>query len=466
MNGQSRGAFKTRYNDWQPRFGLAYRINDRTVFRGGFGRFFLPEAAYGGSAGFASNTPFVATTGGGLGSYLPTGTLSNPYPNGLIAPTGAGAGLNTFLGQSITFNNPNRDIPYVYTWSVGFQRQLPLRSVVSVEYVGSRSYHINTNDNQAGGARNIDVPSLQQLSLAQQNSTYFTQAVPNPFAGLLPGTSLNGATVPRSQLLIPYPQFTAVFEGSESVGKLWYDSLQVNLEKRLSEGLVFNLAYTFSKQIEALAFLNNQDALPSKTLAATDRPSRLVLSGVYQLPFGRGRKYFSNVGHGLDLLVGGWEYNWDGVVQSGTPMSLPGNFNLIADPRIGQQTYGFFFNTCELLSNGTTRMPNPAHSGFITGCNNPAWQQIANTSITLRTNPLRSSNLRNPWAPSYDMSLVKKFNIRESINAEFRFEAFNVFNTVIRGGPTTDPNSNNFGLVAIGQSNYPRQVQLGFKLNF
>jgi hypothetical protein len=64
------------------------------------------------------------------------------------------------------------------------------------------------------------------------------------------------------------------------------------------------------------------------------------------------------------------------------------------------------------------------------------------------------------------MSLVKRFNIRENINADFRFEAFNVFNTVIRGAPTTDPTSQNFGLVAIGQSNYPRQVQLGFKFNF
>jgi len=343
---------------------------------------------------------------------------------------------------------------------------LPLRSVIDIEYVGSRSYHINTNDNQAGTARNINVPSLQQLALAQQNSTYFTQAVPNPFAGLLPGTSLNSATVPRSQLLIPYPQFSAVFEGSESVGKLWYDSLQVNLEKRLSEGLVFNVAYTFSKQIEALTFLNNQDRLPARTLPATDRPHRLVISGVYQLPFGRGRKFLGGAGHALDLLVGGWEYNWDGVMQSGTPLSLPGNFSLIADPRTTPQTYNYFFNTCELLSNGTTRMPNPAHNGFVTGCANPAWQQIANTSVTLRTNPLRSPNVRNPWAPSFDMSLVKRFNIRENINADFRFEAFSVFNTVIRGTPTTDPTSQNFGLVAIGQSNYPRQVQLGFKFNF
>jgi hypothetical protein len=466
QGGQDRGAFNTKYTDIQPRFGFAYKLNDKTVLRGGVGRFFFPEVAYGGSAGFASNTPFVATTGGGINAFIPINTLSNPYPNGLIAPTGASAGLNTFLGQSITFNNPNRQIPYVWTYSVGVQRQLPGKMVMDLEYVGSRSHAINTNDNQAGGARNLNAPSLAQLQRAQQDATYFSQAVPNPFAGLLPGTSLNGATVPRSQLLLPYPQFTGVFEGSESVGRLWYDSLQLNIEKRLSAGLVVELAYTFSKQIEALAFLNPQDPRPAKTLANTDRPSRLSLSGVYQFPFGRGRKFGSNVGHAMNQLIGGWEYNWSGVIQSGSPMNLPGNYNLIGDPRLSDQSFGTWFNTCELLTNGTTRQPNAAHNGFVTGCSNPVWSQIANTSIALRTNPLRSPNLRNPWEPIFDMSLVKRFIVREGMSADFRLEAFNALNTVIRGGPNTDPTSTNLGLVSLGQSNFPRQVQLGFKFNF
>ena len=467
QGGQSSSAFNTRYNDWQPRVGAAYRVAARTVLRGGYGRFYLPEASYGGSAGFAANTPFVATTGGGINAFIPTGTLSNPFPNGLIAPTGSGAGLQTFAGQSITFNNPNRKIPHVDSYSAGVQHQLPWNVVVDAEYVGSRSHDINTNDNQAGGARNLNVPSLGQLSQAQQNASYFSQAVPNPFAGLLPGTNLNGATVPRQQLLLPYPQFAAVFEGEESVGRLWYDSFQLNVEKRFSQGLVMDAAYTWSKQIEALAFLNNQDTLPSKTLAATDRPQRLALSAVYQFPFGRGRRFAGNVGRGMNLLIGGWEYNVLGIVQSGTPLNLPGNFNLIGDPRANNtQSYSSWFNTCELLSNGTTRMPNAAHNGFVTGCSNPAFQQIANTSITLRTNPLRSPNIRNPWAPSFDMSLVKRFHIVERLSADFRFEAFNVFNTVIRGAPNTDPTSTQFGLVSLGQSNFPRQVQLGFKVNF
>jgi hypothetical protein len=225
-------------------------------------------------------------------------------------------------------------------------------------------------------------------------------------------------------------------------------------------------AYTWSKQIEALAFLNNQDPRPAKTLAANDRPQRLAFSGVYQFPFGHGRHWGANVGHGLDLLVGGWEFNWLGVVQSGTPMNLPGNFNLVGDPRISGPNHNQYFNTCELLTNGTTRMPNAAHNGFTTGCSNPVWQQIANTTFTLRTNPLRSPNIRNPWAPQWDMSIVKRFAIWERVSADFRFEAFNVFNTVIQNQPNTDPNSTNFGFISLGQPNFPRQVQLGFKLNF
>jgi hypothetical protein len=464
QNGQPSTAFDTQWGNIQPRIGAAYKLTGRTVLRGGFGRFFLPEAAYGGSAGFSSNTPFVATQGGGINAFIPTGTLSNPYPQGLIPPTGASLGLNTFAGQSVTFNNPDRKIPYVNSYSFGVQHQLPWSAVLDVSYVGSRTYHINTNDNQAGGARNINVPTVAQLQQANQNASFFSQAVPNPFAGLLPGTTLNSATIPRQKLLLPYPQFTAVFEGSESVGRLWYDSLQINFEKRLSQGLVLDGAYTWSKQIEALSFLNNQDPRPAKTLAATDRPHRFVISGVYQFPFGRGRRFAHSVGRGWDALIGGWEYNVLGVIQSGTPMNLPGNFNLLSDPSISNGNHNQYFNTCQLLTNGTTRMPNAAHNGFVTGCSNPAWVQL--TGFVLRSNPLRSPDIRNPWAPSFDMSMVKRFHIVERVSADFRFEAFNVFNTVIQNQPNTDPTSTQFGFISLGQSNFPRQVQLGFKLNF
>lgn len=464
--GRSRAAFNQDLNNVQPRIGAAYRVSDHTVVRGGYGIFYLPEATYGGAAGFASDTPFIATSGGGMDAFRPVGTLSNPFPSGPIAPSGASAGLATFAGRDIIFQNPDRKIPYVHSFSFGVQHQLPWNLVVDTTYVGSRTIGVNTNDNQAGSARNLNVLSTQQLAQAHQNPSVFNQAVSNPFAGLLPGTNLNGATLARRQLLLPYPEFGQVLFGLEPIGKIWYDSLQVNVEKRFSAGLVFQGAYTWAKNLEAVSFLNDQDARPTRNLAATDRTHRFVLSGVYQFPFGRGRRFLGGAGRLANLAVGGWEYNWIGTLQSGTPLNLPGNYDLIGSlsPNAGQ-SYGQWFNTCELLANGTTRQPNAANTGFVTGCSNPAWLQRSDTTYTLRNTPFRGS-YRVPWSPQWDMSLNKKFFVREGINGEFRFETFNTFNTVIHNEPNNNPDSTQFGLVSIGQRNFPRQLQLGFKFNF
>ena len=100
------------------------------------------------------------------------------------------------------FVNPDRKIPRAHQWSFGIQHQLPWSVKIDASYVGSRTYDVNTGDNQTGGARNINVNSAQQIAQFRQDANYFNQSVPNPFAGLLPG-SLGGATVPRSQLLKP-----------------------------------------------------------------------------------------------------------------------------------------------------------------------------------------------------------------------------------------------------------------------
>ncbi len=463
-DNSNRGAFNTNYGDWQPRIGAAFQAASHTVVRGGYGIFYLPEAAYGGSQGFAIDTPFVSTTGGGAAGFTPANTLSNPFPSGILQPTGSSAGLSTFLGQNIIFQNVDRKIPYVHSFSFGVQHQMPWNLVLDVSYVGSRTNHINTGDNNAGGARNLNVNTPAQLALARQDSNYFNASVPNPFAGLLPGTNLNGATVTRRQLLLPYPQFGNVQEASESIGKIWYDSLQTSLEKRFSAGLVFVAAYTWSKNLEAVAFLNDQDPAPTRTETAFDRTHRFVWSGVYQLPFGRGRHFGGSMPRVLDLAVGGWEYNWIGTYQSGTPFSYGGNVDLIGDPALSNQSFNQYLNGCTLQLNGTSRQVNAAHNGF-DPCTNPVFAVRQNFS--LRSLPFRSAQIRNPWRPQWDMSFNKRFAIvGERVNAQFRFEAFNIFNTPIRNAPNNDPNSTQFGLVTLNQSNFPRQIQLGFKLNF
>ncbi len=453
VNGNTRSAFSTDYTHWQPRIGAAYQLAPRTVLRGGFGMFYLPESFFGGVQGFAADTPFVATSGGGVNAFIPANTLSNPFPNGINQPTGTSLGLATFAGNNVVFTNPNLKIPHVNQYSFGIEHQLPGAIKIEASYVGSRTYDLNTGDNQLGSARNINVNTAAQIAQARQTPGYFNDAVKNPFAGLLPGTSFNGATVSRSQLLRPFPQFGSVLEYGESVGKSWYDALQVSVEKRYTRGLVLVLAYTWSKNLEAVDFLNPQDATPAKTFTAVDRPQRLVLSGVYELPFGRGKLIGKDVNRGWNMLIAGWEYNFIGTIQSGTPVGLPGNVDLVGNPTVSNQSFNSWFNNCVANTSG------------VATCSNPAFQLRGPN--TLRTIPFRVGAIRNPSRPLWDMSLNKKVYINERFNVQARLEAFNVLNSVIRNSPGTDPtNAANFGIITLSQSNIPRQVQLGFKLNF
>ena len=506
VNGQSSSAFNTQYGHVQPRIGVVFRANPTTIFRGGYGMFFLPEAAFGAAQGFAQDTSMItnnstAANAGAADQFRPRGNnpgaqpLNDPFATGVLQPTGSANGLSTFLGQSIIFNNVNRKIPYVHQYSFGMQQQLPGGIVVDASYVGSRTVHINTNDNQAGGARNINVLSASQLATLRQQAVaagfvqtsglyagqanlngYLNQTVTNPFAGQLPGTGLNGSTVARQQLLLPFPQFQSINFGQESVGKIWYDSFQLSVQKRYSHGLTLQGAYTWSKTIEALSFLNPQDAAPFKNIGAQDRPHRLVISAVYELPFGRGHALLGNVNRFAELLVGGWQLNLVETIQSGVPMSLNSGYRLIGDPRIGvQKSRLTYFNTCTQFANGTIAQPNAARTASSQMCSNPVWQQINSASGEFASSGFQTGYIRNPNAPQGNLSASKRFNFSDRINAQFRFEAFNFTNTYVPNGPQNNPSNGLFGTISTstsnlnyvsGQSNIPRIVQMGFKLNY
>ncbi|MFB3828986.1 MAG: TonB-dependent receptor domain-containing protein [Bryobacteraceae bacterium] len=461
--GAPRAAFDPDRNNFQPRIGAAYQLDSRTVLRGGYGLYTMAQAEFGGSTGFSISTPYVAATGGGAASFIPSNSLSNPFPSGLLSPVGSSQGLLTQAGQELIFNLPTRRIPNVHQFSFGVQRELPWRMKVDASYVGSRARGLMTNEFRSGAGHGINANTVEQLARARQDSRWYTQAVANPFAGLLPGTSLNSATVARSQLLRPYPQFLGITQGLENVGRTWYNSFQLVLEKRFGNGLTFTSSYTLSKNIGALDYLNDQDPGPSRVLLDSDRTHRWVLSGVYEMPFGKGRKFGGGSGRAVNLLLGGWQFNWIATLQSGDPMVYPGAANLVGNPRVESQSLSRWFNPCVLQLDGASREPNAARTGFVP-CSQPAWAIRA--PYTLRTTPQRSGQMRNFWASQYDMSLSKMFRINERMRAQFRVESFNTFNTPIFGGPNTDPASPLFGNVTAAQVNFPRFVQLGFKFVF
>jgi hypothetical protein len=474
VGGQSNEPFRKDRNNWGPRFGAAYQWNEKTVLRGGYGVFYFPQAEFGAAQGFNVTTTFSATTGGGANAFIPVVTLSNPYPNGLQQPIGASQGLNTQLGGAVTVVQPNHVIPWVHQFSAGIQRELPGRMKLDVSYVGSRTRGILSGNDQAGGGRDINQPTAAQIAQFRADANFFNQSVTNPFAGLIPGNGgLNGAQISRRQLLLPFPQFTSVNLVGENVGKLWYDSGQASLEKRMSGGLTMSLAYTFSKQLGALQFLNNQDAAPTKAVTDIDSTHVFTTGGVYQLPFGKGRRYFSGAGRAAELLLGGWDYNWIGQFRSGRPLNLPTNAYLIKDPTLGgASSFDRFFNNCVLQTNGTSQMAvrvaGTTNTTFAP-CTDPAWA-LRNTGNTLADIPLRLANLREPWAPIFDMSINKNFNITENVRFQLRLETFNTFNTPLFGSPNMNVTSNGFGILipenSVRNGNNYRQVQLGGKLNF
>lgn len=482
VSGQPRGAFEPDRNNFQPRVGVAYQLNDKTVLRGGYGLFYFPSAEYGGSTGFSVITPFTGTlTGGGANQFIPRAdAFSNPFPNGLAQPTGSSLGQLTALGGNISFSNPERRIPYIHQYSVGIQRELPFRLKLDLSYVGSNSRDILTGDAQNSATRNLNVNSAEQIARFRQDPTFFSADVANPFAGLIPGNAaLNGATIQRQRLLLPFPEFGEVRVFAENIGRLDYNSLQASVEKRLSGGLVGVVSYTFSKNIGALGFLNDQDTEPTRAVVDFDTPHVLVVSAVYNLPFGRGQRFFSDVGRAANLILGGFEYSVIGSYRSGRPIGLPGNADLIGDPRIDNPSFSnqnlagtteTYINNCVRRLNGTTTqfVTNASGGRVQQACTNPAFAE-RNTGNTLRTSPLRLGNLREPTATTFDMALNKTFVFTERLRFQFRFEAFNVFNTPLFGGPSSgNVTANDFGVLNPnnGQRNIPRQVQLGFKFNF
>lgn len=452
-DGNPRSPVSTDWNNLQPRVGAAYTLTEKTVLRGGYGIFHLNPTFRGNLNGFSQSTPYIASLDSGR---TPANTFNNPFPTGILQPPGPALAMLTFLGQGPSFIDPTFRVPYVHQFSFGIQRQLPANILLDVAYVGSRSMAQSTSK----GVNEVGVDVLNQGNpFLGGNPNFLNQQVPNPFAGLIPGTGLDNSTVARTQLLRPYPQFTGFSVEQLNTGRIWYNSLQVTATKRYSHGVTFTTTYTLSKNIEAIDYLNAQDAGPTRSLTDWDRTHRWVIAPSYELPFGPGRKYLANSHPAIRRIVGGWQGVFTTVIQSGDPMTVPGNVYLLGDPRLENPTWDRLFKTGVIDVNGTVRNVAPGEQ--------PVYQ--IRPPFSLRTTPIRYGNLRNQWAATLDGSLIKNTAIRENWNLQFRVDAFNAFNTaVFSSDPNLDPTSPNFGKIFRdnGQSNFPRNIQLGVRLVF
>lgn len=434
----ARNVYNTEPLYVSPRFGFAYSpeaLGAKTVFRGGFGVFFFAYGTTGvNQPGFSQDTPLVAT----LNNWLsPAATFANPFPNGFEAPPGSSLGLATFNGRGVQFFNPHVLNPYSVRWSFSIQRELGRNLVIETGYMGNHAVHLEVS-------RQWDFIPGQYLSTSptrdQATINRMTGAVANPFAGLVPRTALNGASVQRQQLLRPHPQFTGVAESSRNDGSSYFHMMQVRVEKRYSAGLNLLANYQWSKLIEKRSRLNDFQDFLEKRIAAEDRPQRFVLSASYELPFGKGKALASGASGVANHVIGGWIINAIYTWQPGAPLNWGNVIYYGGDLKLNPRKVDGAFDTTRFNT-------NPA-------------QQLA---FNVRTFPTRFANLRQDGANNIDFSILKDFNIWERLKMQFRCEFFNGFNHPTFNPPGLNPAAGDFGKITF-QANIARRTQLALRL--
>jgi len=474
INGNPRSPFNTDYNNFMPRVGAAYRVTNGFVIRGGYGIFYVPQFSQASQNGFIQPTPFVGTLDSGA---TIANKLSNPFPAGVQTAVGSSAGLATLNGKTLTFSDTSGAIGHVQSFSFGLEKQLPARMTLNASYVGTRA-------NQLPISLNINALSAANLALGNSDlggtSSYLTAQVTNPFRGQLSGTTLNGATVQRQQLLLPFPQYTSVTEQDIPIGKSWYDALQMTLQERTYHGLDLTVAYTYSKNLQAINYQNAQNAnisssspgsaaayadsaltLPTRSPTPYDRTHRIVFAPVYELPIGKGRTFFTNNNRFINTLISGYQGSAQVTWQTGAPLTAPAGVALIGDPNVANKTFDHAFNSGVKQLNGTVTSVNAADAA------NPAWRVLP--AFALKPTPQYLSRVRDFWGWEESISATKNNYIRDSMNLQLRAEFLNAFNHPIFG---TDPNvsytSTTFGQFVRknGQTNVPRMIQLAIRFVF
>lgn len=484
-NGQPRIVANIDKTAIQPRFGLAYQINQKLVFRGGFGKFYLnPNNDYIQNNGFSVTTYMVGSLDGGR-TGIPN-VLSNPYPTGVATPAGSSLGAATFLGRTFSFFDPTFKLPYVWQFSGGFQYQLPLRSVIELSYAGNRGYKLETN-------REYNEPDLALRqrcnALEGGDPAYCNALLPNPFFNLpaFAGTTIGTSpTLSRFDLSRPFPEFGAFTQRGRNDGKTWYNSLQMVYELRRFAGVNLNVAYTFSKMIEQgrnftdssgnNAFLDVQKFIVQRGIYQFDRPHVLKVSAVWELPFGRGHSLFNTQSALWNRIASGWQATTIYQYSSGRPWDLPSNVRVLRDPKVtpdwsSPKIYGV--RPCVARYNTDNSITLQAYSTSVPGCTVDTANFLILPQYAPRETPYRDGRIRLHSAPQMDLSIAKNTAIKERMSVQFRAEAFNVLNTFYfpLQQYTNDPNDANFGsiikaTVAQGNANFPRQIQLAVKFIF
>jgi Carboxypeptidase regulatory-like domain/TonB dependent receptor-like, beta-barrel len=429
------GLISPDLNNFAPRIGLAYQVTDKLVVRSGYGIFYGGnEAGPWSNPSMGFNPPFFTienfNTQCGNAAANPT-TVDCSIPG--LSNFAGGFPADSLVDPNTPFLfslNPHLVTPYMQQWHLSTQYQLPSNTVLEIGYAGSKGtkQYLFFNANQATPT---DDPNADFASRR------------------------------------PIPQIDGFIAEIQSEGRSRYDSLQVRAEKRFSHGLTFLAAWTWAHSLDlaSSADLGAQNGgdfrfhlAPQWEHANSDFDirHRFVFSYLYELPFGRGKRFLSDASGLVNQIAGGWQFGGITTLSKGNWFTITdGNASfansdgqqrpdLIGDPNTTPCVPGTFFNTCAF--------------------GDPALGSFGN---------LGRNTLRGPGYQVWDFSLFKNFHITEKIKLEFRSEFFNVFNhpnlQFAKSGPQNSINTTTFGTPEFGfltAARDPRQIQFALKLSF
>jgi hypothetical protein len=436
----NRKAWSTQKNIFLPRAGVAIRINDKTAFNFGFARYVVPISTIAQSldrssyfAGFsATSTPLRANEG------RPQAFLSDPFPAGVnpLQPVvGKGFGAYTNVGNAVTI--PSQDYNAQTNDRINFtiMREIPGSFKLDATYFMNFGRYVPHGVNL-----NMADPNLSYTYKAQLNTN-----VPNPFFNYLtpetfPGGQRNQAQVSRGSLLRPYPHYGAITQNNVGDWRSRYQAIQLRAQRSYTAGASILVAYNYNQE-RTEAYFNDLQQFVDQAfwLGSNNARHRLTTAGTYDFPIGKGRKLGGNMHPVLNGIAGGWQISGIYTYRSGEYLRFP-QADIVGDVAIDNPGPSKWFNT------DNVKIP---------------------TAFTPRTNPFQYSDVMGPIFWNLDGTLSKSFPIRERFNLEFRFEAYNLTNSLMWANPNMTVGNAQFGRSAAqATGNRGREMQYTLRLKF
>lgn len=462
-----------------PRVGAVYSLTEKTVLRGGWGIYYSPWVypAAGtnawGQYGFAATTDVPQSTGS-----VPTVSMSNPFPAGLVQPSGSNLGYLTGVGGTIQYVDPTKGAPRVQQYSADLQRELPMNMSLTLNYTGLAGNNLGW-----GGTSNTLI-NINQLDPKYQSYPvgYTTAQVPNPFFGVAGAGQLAGqATVARGQLLRPFPEFGDINMMQSTGAHSMYNAAIVQLRKRSTGLWGGNFSYTYSHLEDnqfgqgnyysaAPGLQNNYTVIPGSAYynpdqeygrSLLDSPHKVIIAPTLNLPFGKGHKWATS---GLaDALAGGWSVTTVVTFQSGFPIGVSQNVNgtqfLLGGTLRPNVVEGQDFLVPGDITDRITANPNDNLYLNKAAFSATPLNQFGNAPRIL-------AGASSPQRNNVDLSVSKNVRTGGQTSASFRLEVLNLFNQVQWAAPASTAFGNSsFGQIT-NQANNMRMVQMTLRFQF